>query len=311
MGVHAGNAPGTGLAPASEAQREQLVSLLARHTEGCEGALETPVPGLRLSRLSQAHEASHVQQQPAFSLIAQGEKQLLVGGESHAYDPFNYLVSSVHLPVLATMSRVTPGKPYLGLRLALDVDIIAALIREAGLPAQPPGEGVRGIHVGRVDEALLDAVLRLLRLLDAPGEIVVLAPMIQREIFYRLLMSAQGARLREVAQQDSQTHRIVRAIHHLREHYAQPLRIENLARSVHMSASSLHHHFKAVTAMTPLQFQKQLRLQEARSLILDAGLDVAAAAHRVGYESASQFSREYRRLYGRPPAHDRSERQSG
>jgi AraC-like DNA-binding protein len=304
MGVHAGNAVGGPVLPASEAQRAQLVSLLSRHTSGCEGSLETPVAGLYVSRLSQAHGARHVLQQPAFGLIAQGGKQLMVGGECHAYDPFNYLVSSVHLPVLATMTDTRPENPYLGLRLELDVELIGGLIREAALPP-PASEAARGIHVSRLDEVLLDAVLRLLRLLDSPQDIPVLAPMIKREIFYRLLMGAPGSRLRQIALQDSQTHRIARAIRHLREHFDQPLRIENLARAVHMSESSLHHHFKAVTAMTPLQFQKQLRLQEARHLMLAGGLDVAATAHRVGYESTSQFSREYRRQYGKAPTHDR------
>lgn len=297
----------TSLEAPTAAQRAKLLSLLERHAGAVEGSLETPVPGLFLSRLTTAHAARHVLQQPAFGLIAQGAKTLLAGGERHAYDPFHYLVSSVHLPVLAGVTEATTACPYLGLRLELDAGVISELIPALGPGAARESAALRGIRVSRLDHELLDAVLRLLALLDTPQHVPVLAPLIRREIFYRLLIGEHGESLRQLVQQDSQTHRIARAISHLREHYHQPLRIEALARSVHMSNSSLHHHFKAVTAMTPLQFQKQLRLQEARRLMLAEGLEVGATAHRVGYESASQFSREYRRLFGRAPAAERSQ----
>ncbi|MGV2463418.1 UNVERIFIED_CONTAM: AraC family transcriptional regulator CmrA, partial [Pseudomonas aeruginosa] len=161
-----------------------------------------------------------------------------------------------------------------------------------------------GLYVDRIDASLLDAVLRLIHLLDSPRDIPMLAPLILREIFYRLLRSGQGQRLHEIAIADSQAHRITRAIDWINQNYGKPLRIEQLAQVVNLSPSTLHHRFKAVTAMSPLQYQKQLRLQEARRLIFSEGLEVAAAGYRVGYESPSQFSREYSRLFGAPPLRD-------
>jgi AraC-like DNA-binding protein len=174
----------------------------------------------------------------------------------------------------------------------------------AGAPPAPPVPVARGLYLSRTGPPLLDAVVRLLRLLDAPDDAAALAPLVQQEIIYRLLRSEEGARLARVARADSQAHRVARAIAWLKTHYAEPLRVEALAQHVHMSASSLHHHFRAVTAMSPLQYQKQLRLQEARRLLLGEVSDAASAGHRVGYESPSQFSREYARLFGMPPARD-------
>ena len=172
-------------------------------------------------------------------------------------------------------------------------------------PPAAPGPDARGLYLSRTGAPLLDAVVRLLRLLDAPGDdAAALAPLVQQEIIYRLLRSEEGARLARVARADSQAHRVARAIAWLKAHYAEPLRVETLAQHVHMSASSLHHHFRAITAMSPLQYQKQLRLQEARRLLLGEVSDAASAGHRVGYESPSQFSREYARLFGVPPARD-------
>ena len=196
-------------------------------------------------------------------------------------------------------------RPYLGLRLDLDVEAIAELVQDENLPQAARAASSRGLYVNRLSAEMLDAVLRLLRLLSNPDDIPILAPMIKREILYRLLQNGQGTRLRQIALQDSQTQRVAKVIRYLRGNFARSMRMDSIARDVHMSVSSLHHHFKAVTAMSPLQYQKQLRLQEARRLMLLEDIDVAMAAHRVGYESASQFSREYSRFFGAPPLRDR------
>lgn len=231
-------------------------------------------------------------------------KSLFLGDEQYAYDPLHYMVVSVTLPLSAVRLDASPENPSLGLRMDLDPAEISQLIAESGpmlVPNRPSG---RGLYVERTDAALLDALLRLLRLLDTPRDIAMLAPLFRREILYRLLRGPQGYRLYEIALANSQTHRVCQAITWLNNNFQQPLRIEDLAREVNLSTSTLHHRFKAVTSMSPLQYQKQLRLQEARRLMLNDGLEAAVAAYRVGYESPSQFSREYSRLYGAPPIRD-------
>jgi AraC-like DNA-binding protein len=290
--------------PNLDQARLDLVSLLDRFTTNVEGTTRCDVQGLHLHRISCPGGPSHGIQTPALGLIAQGTKRVMVGDDVYMYDPMHYLVSSVDLPVMGQVAVASDNEPYLGLRLDLDVEEISALIRDESLPPATHADATRGLYVNRLGTPMLDAVLRLLRLLDTPEDIPILAPMIKREILYRLLMNGPGARLRQIALQDSQTQRIAKAILLLRENFAQPLRVEAIARDVHMSVSSLHHHFKAVTAMSPLQYQKQLRLQEARRLMLIDMTDAATAAHKVGYESASQFSREYSRLFGAPPVRD-------
>ncbi|MNH18271.1 Exoenzyme S synthesis regulatory protein ExsA [compost metagenome] len=214
------------------------------------------------------------------------------------------MVVSVTLPLSGVKLDASPENPSLGLRMDLDPAEISQLIAESGpmlVPNRPSG---RGLYVERTDAALLDALLRLIRLLDTPRDIAMLAPLFRREILYRLLRGPQGYRLYEIALANSQTHRVCQAITWLNQNYQLPLRIEDLAREVNLSTSTLHHRFKAVTSMSPLQYQKQLRLQEARRLMLNDGLEAAVAAYRVGYESPSQFSREYSRLYGAPPIRD-------
>lgn len=289
----------------SHTARNELVRLLDRATHGLEGTAPTAVDGLFVHRISHPGGPKPALQQPAFAVIAQGEKRLQIGEAQYAYDPMHYMVSSVHLPVVAQVSGASEPSPYLGLRLNLVAEDVTSLIGDEHLPPPAPAASGRGMYVHRLDAALLDAVLRVLRLLEAPRDIPILAPMIKREIVYRLLMNGQGVLLRQMALQDSQMNRIARAVRWLREHYAQPLRVETLAQEVHMSVSSLHHHFKLVTAMSPVQYQKQLRLQEARRLIFAADIAVAAAAQAVGYESASQFSREYARVFGEAPLRDK------
>lgn len=292
-------------------RRRELVELLDHLTRGNEGKTSTAIAGLKVNRLSTRHAPKHAIHEPVFSVIAQGNKRLAVGDETFAYDPMHYLVSSVDLPVLAEITEASDDLPYLGISLSLDSEMIGEIVHDEELAPIRAEEPARGLYVSRLDVSLLDAVLRLLRLLETPEEIAFLAPMIQREIVYRLMRCGQGVRLRQLALKDSQTQRIAAAIRLLRERFDHPLSIADLADDVHMSVSSLHHHFKAVTAISPLQFQKQLRLQEARRLLLGGDIEVTAVAHRVGYESPSQFSREYRRFFGLPPQRDRQRWRQG
>ncbi|SHN04656.1 AraC family transcriptional regulator [Rhizobacter sp. OV335] len=291
--------------PELDDARRSLVGMLDRATGGVEGAVQTPVPGLIVHRIANPGGPKHNVYEPALALIAQGSKQVMVGDDVHTYDALHYLVTSVDLPVVGQVRVASDSLPYLGLRLSLDIAEIGELIRDERLPAAAQTGPARGIYVNRIALPVLEPVLRLLKLLDAPADIAIVAPLVKREILYRLLMNGEGARLRQLALQDSQTQRIAKAIARLRANYAQALRIDEIAREVHMSVSSFHHHFKAVTAMSPLQFQKQLRLQEARRLLMSGGTDASTAAHQVGYESASQFAREYGRMFGAPPARDR------
>jgi AraC-like DNA-binding protein len=234
-------------------------------------------------------------------VVVLGRKRALLGDEVYVYDPLHYLVLSMTLPVTGQIIDATPAHPYLCLRVDIDPLLVNELLAQLGpaAPAQQPA--ARPLFLARTSAPLLDAVLRLARLLDNPGEAPVLAPLALREIHYRVLTGELGERLRHLCEVDGPSQRIARAIELLKQRYADPLRIDDLAAIAHMSPSSLHQRFKAVTTLSPLQFQKQLRLQEARRLMLSDGLEAAAAGHRVGYESPSQFSREYRRLFGAPP----------
>jgi AraC-like DNA-binding protein len=293
------------LEPALDRARQELVRVLERLTGDVEGAVETAVMGLTLYRIMCPGGPKPSIHTPALALIAQGSKRVFIGDEQYEYDPLHYMVTSVDLPAVGKVRVASATQPYLGVRLDLDIEAIGELIQDENLPPAAHADASRGLYVNRLSATMLDAVLRLLRLLESPDDIPILAPMIKREILYRLLRNGQGARLRQIALQDSQTQRVAKAIRLLRENFAQSLRMESIARDVHMSVSSLHHHFKAVTAVSPLQYQKQLRLQEARRLMLLDDIDVAIAAHRVGYESASQFSREYSRFFGAPPLRDK------
>jgi AraC-like DNA-binding protein len=274
-----------------------------------DGMYPTAIPGLTLFRLSSPPQAVYCTQEPSFCLVAQGSKEIIAGGEQYLYDPSHYLIASLDLPIIGRMRQVSPDRPYLGARFDLAPGRLSALLTETDIAEKrdrrlDAANPERSLCVSRLDAPLLDAVVRLLRLLDHPQDISALAPLAEREILYRLFMGEQGARLRQMARDNSVTQRIAQTIDWLKHHYAEPLQIEALARTVSMSASGLHHHFKAATAMSPLQYQKQLRLQESRRLMLCDDLDAATAGYRVGYESPSQFSREYSRLFGAPPARD-------
>ncbi|TKR33139.1 AraC family transcriptional regulator [Luteimonas gilva] len=282
---------------AEHAQQTELADRIARLAPE-DGMHPTAIPQLYLVRISSPQPCSPVLYEPRLGVIAQGSKLVMLSGETYRCDPLHYLVVSMTLPVIGQVIEATPEKPYLSLRLDIDLDELSALM----LDAEPPAHNIdRGLYVARADISLLDASLRLMRLLENPRDLRVLAPASLREIFYRVLIGDLGHRLRDLATAGSRSNRIARAVSYLRERYQQPLIIDELARTLHMSASSLHHQFKAATTMSPLQFQKQLRLHEARRLMLMEGLEANTAAHRVGYESPSQFSREYKRLFGAPP----------
>lgn len=286
-----------------EHRRRDLVTLLERFTDG-DGAHQTAFGPLVIFRSSSPTEPIHAVYEPALCVVAQGSKQVVLGGERFGYDPAHFLLVSVDLPIIGQVTVATPEMPYLGLRLDIDPGQVGELLVELDSVTPTTGESGRGLSVSRLDPDLLDAVVRLVRLLETPNHLRVLAPPIVREILYRLLIGEQGSRLRHLALGNSRTQRVGRAIDWLKRNYAEPLRIDYLASFVNMSPSSLHHHFKSVTAMSPLQYQKRLRLQEARRLMVAEDVDAASAGYRVGYESPSQFSREYRRLFGEPPHRD-------
>lgn len=281
----------------------ELAGRILRMTDQ-DGIQNTAIAGLDLFRSSGPTLPMPTLYRPCLCIMAQGSKEVRLGEERYVYDPLNYLVTSVTLPVTGQVIDASPQRPYLSLRLEIDPAQIGSLIADAGPIGVPAPGAQRGLFVDRLDIQLLDAVIRLLRLLDTPRDIAMLAPLALREIFYRLLHSPHGQRLHEIAIADSQSQRIARAIDWLNRHFDEPLRIDDLAREVNLSPSTLHHRFKAVTALSPLQYQKQLRLQEARRLMLSENLEAAAASYRVGYESPSQFSREYSRLFGAPPLRD-------
>jgi AraC-like DNA-binding protein len=243
-------------------------------------------------------------QEPSLCLIAQGVKRVLLGDDTYVFDVHHFLITSVDLPTVVQILQASREQPYLSLLLKLDQREIAQLMVDSKLPPPRAQPSRRGMAIGEVTLPLLSACQRLLDLLAAPQDIPILAPLIQREILYRLLVGEQGARLRQIASAGSQSHQIAQAIAWLKRHYTHPLRIEDLAAHVHMSTSTFHHHFRTLTAMSPLQYQKGLRLNEARRLMLTERLDATTAALQVGYASPSQCSREYSRVFGAPPLRD-------
>jgi AraC-like DNA-binding protein len=285
-----------------QANREELVERIGRAMR--EDGTAQLLQGLHLSRSSLPLKPVHSVVEPSVCVIAQGSKEVLLGESRYRYDPSQYLLATVELPRISQVLEASQERPYLSLRLELAPTLVSSVLVEAG-HASPPGPAdVRAISVSLLDVHLLDAFVRLVRLLDAPAEAPVLLPLITREIIYRLLVGEQGARLRHLAILGGYTPYIARAVGRLRQDFDQPLRIEQMARELGMSVSGLHHHFKAVTSMSPLQFQKRLRLQEARRLMLGEDLDAASAAYRVGYHDASHFNREYKSLFGVPPMRD-------
>ena len=241
---------------------------------------------------------------PSICLIGHGKKRLFLGEETFVYDANHFLITSVDLPVISQIIEATDEEPYFGMTLELDLKVIARMIVECVQPPAKAQAGRSAIAVGEVSAPLLNAIQRLLDLLESPDDIPILAPLIKQEIFYRLLASEQGPRLHRLISSESQSYRIARAIDWLKDNFDKPLRIEDLAEQAGLSSSAFHNHFRSMTAMSPLQFQKKMRLNEARRLMLTEHMDASTAAFEVGYESPTQFSREYSRHFGAPPMRD-------
>ncbi|RYX84434.1 AraC family transcriptional regulator [bacterium] len=282
-----------------QSHRQELVEYLnqAMPYDGKNEAFK----GIFLLRASSCAGAVHAVTEPSLCIIAQGSKEIFLGEERYQYDPYSYLLTTIELPLVARVLDATKEHPYLAIRLTLDPVVVSSVMMEIDLSPSRGKSDVKALTVSAVDVALLETAVRLVRVLDSPQEARVLLPLITREIIYRILVSEQGDRLRQMTVHGGHTHRIARAIERISKEFNQPLRIEELAKQVGMSVSGFHHYFKAVTAMSPLQFQKQMRLQEARRLMLGEDLDAASAGYRVGYDNAAHFSREYKRLFGEPP----------
>jgi AraC-like DNA-binding protein len=282
----------------------EMASIIARFASA-DGELETAIDGFFIGRRSAPSPALNTTQWPCFALVVQGAKSLRLGTEVFEYGVGDCLVVSLDLPVVSFITQASIEVPHLGVAMAIDGERLKHLIGRIGMPTSAgAADAMRGVAVNGAAPELLDATLRMLRLLDRPHDIPAMAPLIEEEILYRLLTSPYGPRLLRIAQAESPGNRISKAIAWLRQNFTSALRVEDLARHVGMSVSSLHHHFSAVTAMTPMQYQKKLRLYEARRLMLVERLDVGTAGYRVGYQSPSQFSREYSRLFGRSPLRD-------
>jgi AraC-like DNA-binding protein len=282
--------------------REELIERMIRLAP--ENSLLEAFPGIFIYRSSKPTESEISVLKPAFCVIAQGSKDVLLNDELFHYDSGHYLISTLDLPITSNVVEASREKPYLNLRIDLDPALVASVMMESNIAVKKSGSKVKAMDVSPVDADLLDAALRLVKLLDTPDEMKLFAPPLIREIIYRLLKGKQGERLSHLAAAEGDTRRISRAVNRLRENLDQPLKIEDAARELGMSVSGFHSHFKSVTAMSPLQFQKQIRLQEARRLMLAENMDVAGASFRVGYEDPSYFSREYKKLFGAPPHRD-------
>ena len=281
----------------------ELKALIARHARADE---TTAIDGVLLSALGRPGEPQASTSGTVMALIAQGAKRLAIGDRVFDYRPGQYLVASVDLPITGHYTHASADEPALGFGLILRPSAIASLLLEADAGPEPAraAPAPAGIGVADASPELLDAVVRMVRLLDSPGDRDILAPMIEREILWRLITGPLGQSVRQIGLADSSLTYVSRAVRWISEHYDKPFRVEDLARSCGMSTSAFHRNFHAVTALSPIQFQKQIRLQKSRLLLLNGADDVATAGYRVGYDSASQFSREYRRQFGLPPGRD-------
>ncbi len=292
----------------------ELAALVNRYTNGKgDGLHRTNIAPLEFARESLTGKMLHGVSTPMLAIVVQGKKGAALGEEIYRYGEAQYLVVSVDQPISGFIIEATPDRPYLGFKLDLDprelCEIIAvhtnALAKSLTTRIADNKEtSVRGFFVSTADVSLLDCALRLTRLLDTPQDIPILAPMMIREIYYRLLIGEQSEAVRQIATSGSNMQLIAAAIQTIKEDFTKPMRVTDLAEQASMSPSSFHHHFKQVTSMSPLQYQKQLRLLEARRLMLAENYNAITAADRVGYESPSQFSREYARLFGAPPIQD-------
>jgi AraC-like DNA-binding protein len=270
-----------------------------------DGSFEMRVPGLFASRFSRVNrECVHALRLPSLCIVARGAKTVIVGQEVYEYDASRMIVFSVALPIGAQITQASRSEPYLALKLELDPQKIAELVLKVYPHGLPPVQERSAVYITPADASTIDAATRLMECLAQPGDTKLLAPLVMEEILIRLLRSRIGARVAQVGFAESSVHRVAKAISWLRANFSQPVKVEDLADLVHMSVSSFHEHFRSVTSMSPLQFQKTLRLQEARRLMLSTMMDASAASQRVGYLSASQFSREYSRFFGNAPTKD-------
>jgi AraC-like DNA-binding protein len=269
-----------------------------------DGDHNTTIPALTLHRRRSPTEPLHCIYNLGLGVVAQGEKQVLLGGESIDYGPGQSMLTTVDLPVVAHVTRASAREPFLGMMLTLDVRFIVQVASEMDIPRPQRDDTYRSISFEALDAALLDALVRLVKLLGEPTLLPRLAPLIQQEIATRLLIGPHGPQLRRLVTSGSPNQQIAKAVAWLKQNFVEALHVDDLAERAHMSPSTFRQHFRALTGVSPLQYQKQLRLQEARQLMVNENLDAGSAAGRVGYESASQFSREYSRLFGAPPQRD-------
>jgi len=283
--------------------RAELARKIAAHARTA-GEHATPIPGLTLYRRTDTTPCYPATYEPSFNVFVQGQKRITLGGTTYLCDGSTFLLSSLDLPVVSQIVQASEAVPLLSMLLKLDMAAVREILNHAEFQSQNGSSEARGIAIGKTTVDLLKPCSRLVDLLDAPEDIPFLSSLIEREIIYRLLRGPQGARLRAIATLGDQSHRTAKAIAWLRDNYRNPLRLEELAEVARMGMSTLHHHFRALTALSPLQYQKQLRLVAARERMLIEGLDAASAAFEVGYESPSQFNREYKRFFGQPPIRD-------
>jgi AraC-like DNA-binding protein len=291
------------MAETFQKQQLELAALIAQNSR-VDGVHATAIERLFLIRASQPTAPLYTLHEPAICIVAQGQKQVILADQLYLYGSAHCLVVPIDVPIVGQVTEATFAAPYLCLRLDLDPGELGALMIEAGLDISKRQPLQQGLSLSPMTPPLLDAAIRLIQLLETPHDIAILSPLILREIFYRLLSAEHSLCLRQIAMGDRRLHAINRAINWLKSNYSQPFEIDKIAREACMSPSTLHRYFKSITAMSPLQYQKQLRLQEARRLMLGKGMDVASAGYQVGYESPSQFSREYRRLFGASPSCD-------
>ena len=286
-----------------EEMRAELVRKIAAHIH-VEGPIDTDLPGLRLSRRSATTECYSAAYEPELVVCVQGEKHITVGGTTHVCDGSTFLLTSIDLPVLGQITKASKKEPFLALVLKLEMPTVREVLSQEEFLTSGVSFGARGMAVGKTPVELLSACCRLLDLLDKPADIPFLGSLMQKEIIYRVLRSPLGKHLRAIATLGEQSNRTAKAVAWLKANYEKPLRVGELASVAQLGVSTLHHHFRSLTAMSPLQYQKRLRLHTARARMLTEGLDAASAAFEVGYESPSQFSREYSRFFGQPPMRD-------
>jgi AraC-like DNA-binding protein len=283
--------------------RAELARKIATRAD-TEGDNPTAIPGLSLYCRSEPSACASAAYEPSLVVFVQGQKRINLGSATYLCDESNFLLTSIDLPVVSQVIHATPQAPMLGLILRLEMAMVREILSQEEFHFSEVSFDARGMALGATSIELLNACSRLIDLLGTPDDIPFLSRLVQREIIYRLLRSQQGQHLRAIATLGEQSHRTAKAVSWLRLNYAKPLRVEELAAKAQMGVSTLHHHFRSLTAMSPLQYQKHLRLHVARERMLAGGLDAASAAFEVGYESASQFNREYSRFFGQPPMRD-------